>query len=266
MALPFFNAYRGSIGRFFQGDPTLVGYWQLGGNSLDNSGNGNNGTNTAVSYSPAYSRFNGGQGASFNGSSSVITISNATSLQITGALSISFWIYPNVNNVEQTIIAKGPNAIGGAEYLVLLGADNGNGDIRFVSSNSSNWFGVHNANSSDNLATGQWYHIVVVRTGNTSSDTLRIYKNGKSLPVSVESTNPSYVSATSYNVVFGNNSSGVNEWFNGYLDEVGIWNRALTPQEISQYYQWATSQPRKTYYEVRGLLVPNTRRRLLLSM
>jgi hypothetical protein len=48
-------------------------------------------------------------------------------------------------------------------------------------------------------------------------------------------------------LVFGNGSPGIVEPFNGKLDDIGIWNRALTQQEITNLYN----------SQVSGVSIPN---------
>jgi hypothetical protein len=235
MALPFFNAYRGSIGRFFQGDPTLNGYWQLDGNSLDNSGNGNNGTDTAVSYSPAYSKFNGGQGAYFNGSSSYIQVPSFVS----GISNATLMLWVSVKSFPQTI-----NEIGG------LGSDGKNSSFFFYAYNNPKFAGFIRTSSGSLVQVGEyynfsfnnWYHLAMTYNGAIAS----FYVNGNLI-------NSATTSGTIGGVPFllGQTTvSSYNYWFNGSIDEVGFWTRTLSPSEISQYYQWATSFKKKSWYSL----------------
>jgi len=70
------------------GTATTKVLWHMEGNSNDSSGNGNNGTDTTVSYGLANGKF--GQGASLGGASKIV---KATNLGIagTGAVTISGW-------------------------------------------------------------------------------------------------------------------------------------------------------------------------------
>lgn len=76
-----------SIGEFWP-SINLARLYHLNGNSIDYSGNGQNGADTNISYAAAYGKF--GQGAAFNGSSSKINIRAITTL--TGNFFIAFWI------------------------------------------------------------------------------------------------------------------------------------------------------------------------------
>jgi len=62
----------------------------LNGNNTDTSGNSNSSTDTAITYSQANGKF--GQGAGFNGSSSIILITDNAALQGTGSHTIGLWV------------------------------------------------------------------------------------------------------------------------------------------------------------------------------
>jgi hypothetical protein len=258
MALPFFNAYRGSIGRFFQGDKTLVGYWQFDGSSIDNSGNGYNGTDTTVSYSPAYSRFSGGQGAYFNGSNSYINLGNVLGSIFVGAHTVSMWVYVKDYSSSREIIAKIntsttiPTPI---DYSIIS-----TGSIRMMFGNNSSYWWIDTNNP---ITTNKWNHIVFRYDGSGSFAGMSIYLNGVLCPVTINNTFGTPADAA-YNLNIGARGNGALP-MNGYIDDVAVFSRALSPAEISQYYQWATSAQKKSWY---GLLLPSTysRRRLLLSM
>jgi hypothetical protein len=252
MALPFFNAYKGSIGRFFQGDPTLVGYWQLDGNSLDNSGNGNNGTNNGAT--PAPGKF--GQAMYFNGTSNYVSVPNSSSLSVTTAITIAAWIKPYNFTTESCVLAKWYQNGSNWSY-VLYGKGTANAGFRLYNG-SSNF--VQLTGWTDNPIIEKWNFIVA--TWDNSSGIARVFVNNKL--VGTQTGAFSTILTTANPVWIGND--GYNSYFAGSIDEVAVFSRALSLAEISQYYQWAMSQSRKTYYEVGGLLVPNTRRRLLLSM
>jgi len=237
VATPFFNAYRGSIGRFFQGDPTLVGYWQLDGSSVDNSGNGNNGTDTAVSYSPAYSRFSGGQGASFNGSSSYISLPNLSGLSV---FSVSVWFKTTSSGVifgdANTTVGGSPNTY---DPIIYVGTD---GTLKGGLYNGAD----NPLNTSRVVNDGKWHLATVTFTGTSGTQTM--YLDGAQVASASQTlamTTYQFLGVTYTTWVSTNNS-----WFyfNGQIDESAIFTRALTPAEISQYYQWATSAQKKSWY------------------
>ena len=75
------------------------------------------------------------------------------------------------------------------------------------------------------LETGTWYHIVASFDGTTR----KLYLNGKELVKNTPSAAAHAVTDVNFSIGRTNNR----EYFSGILDEVGIWNRALTDEEIA---------------------------------
>ncbi len=91
------------------------------------------------------------------------------------------------------------------------------------------------AAASPAINNGNWHHVATVyNPGVTQLESVTMYING----VAVSTTdNPATISLSTvaqFNVGIGGTSGGTGVVFNGSLDEVGIWNRALSPAEISQ--------------------------------
>ena len=87
---------------------------------------------------------------------------------------------------------------------------------------------VNNATTTDTISLDTYSHILATKKGTNCS----IYINGQ--------LSQSFTCDISQNMTgnlqIGHRTSGVNEYFNGSIDEVRIWNRTLTTEEISQMY------------------------------
>ncbi|HEY5140849.1 MAG TPA: DUF2341 domain-containing protein, partial [Methylococcales bacterium] len=115
----------------------------------------------------------------------------------------------------------------GNYYLLAIGS--GAGKIATVPSTSAN-AGVHTANAYND---GHWHHVVALR------DTNEIYVDGAK--VDTQSENNDF-SAVDTNVVeIGRRSTG--SYFPGSVDDVRIYNRALSAAEIQQLYGEGKSRP-----------------------
>ena len=205
----------------------LVGGWHLNGSSTDFSGNNNHGTDTAITYSQANGKF--GQGAGFNGTSSVVSLA-ATNLPSTstartisvwanftaqpaanGAMYMVNWGAVSNNNLSAFIYAD----TGGTKYLALAGYAN-DGVVNYTLSNSV------------------WYHLAVTYSGTT----VTIYVNGKSIgTATVSAFNTSTTGAA-----LGRPYWDTSAYFSGKLDEILIFNRALSAQEIRRMYAVGTGK------------------------
>ena len=85
-----------------------------------------------------------------------------------------------------------------------------------------------NGAASKAVGIGEWIHLVFVKDTNT----LVVYQNGI-LASSVTDTRQ--ISGSDMNMYFGRQGAW-NAYFRGKMDDVGIWNRALTPGEVEQLF------------------------------
>ncbi len=220
---------------------SAVGYWKFdegyGITAYDSSINNDSGTLTNMS-SPATAisgweqsgKF--GRALRFDGSNDFVTLTiDVAPLKITADLSISAWINLGTNNAVHDIVAK-DGALGSFGYRLYTGAD---GKLNFeVSGNGTATITV---TGNTVLSTGKWYHVVGTYIPNTS---LTVYLNGfqdnqniTSIPASIN--NPTAV------VNFGaENAGGANLMF-GAIDEVKIYNHALTADEVKVEYNRGSS-------------------------
>jgi len=188
-------------------------YYPLNGNSTDYSGNGNNGTDTAITYPQG--KF--GQAAKWGATSG---IESNTVITGTGDITISCWVnIPSLSSFQA---------------LVFIGAEVSGQSIGLANDNTANKiratvFGASNA--STDIPINQWCLVTGVWTaGNTSY----LYINGQ---LKVTST------GLSYNISGGKTEIGRNIPLTSGLpsgsliDEVIIESRAWTPAEVSTYYR-----------------------------
>jgi len=203
----------------------LVGYWPFCGNANDDSGHGNNGTVNGATLTT--DRFGDSNSAySFDGISNFINVSNIA-IQGNTSRSTSFWFKTN-STTGGIVIAtgSGTNQNGGTYNLRILDE----GFLSFMGGNFTSCCYDINPVTGNNLKDNNWHNCVVTYDSNT----FRFYIDGYLIITTnlVVSTNGQF----NY---FGksNDANTINSgFFNGIIDDIGIWNRALTPQEINQLY------------------------------
>ena len=221
----------------------LVGYWPFNGNANDASSNGYNGTTSNVTATT--NRFGDSNSAySFNGITSRIDVTNAFFNVGWNQFTISCWMNTaNANNTNNNNDSKplintdGHNGIA----INIYGSNNpfsstwDNKYLVFAGSNpaGSSWdvFGPTIPVSSNSVTLSTWNHIVLVKNSNI----YYLYVNG----VLDNTTYTGIVTPSSSlcKMVFGALATGISEEvFLGKLDDYGIWNRALTQQEITSVY------------------------------
>jgi hypothetical protein len=220
----------------------LVGWWPFNGNANDESGNGNNGTiNGATLTTDRFGVVNNAFG--FDGINSFIEIINSNSIQPANAISISAWtlIEPNQSfgNFTRIISKIQSEPQNFATYQLITGASSELGKtgvtIRTGSGNSQLTQGVYawSGTNSNNIVS-QWQHIV----GTYDGSTLKFYQNGILISETAITGGLFYDSG---NLWFGKGKSGAfapgsDIFFKGKIDDIGIWNRALTECEIADLY------------------------------
>ncbi len=198
-------------------DANLVSYWRLQGNSTDSKGS-NNGSDTNITYSDGNGKF--GQGAGFNGSSSVIDVTDSASLSLTGHMTIIAWVKPTVNNANMGIVEKFDGAGTDGYFLrmnnsgVLLGWPVGPAGGTSVTGNTV-------------LTTNTYHQVAMVYDGAKNY----LYLDGLLDNSVVSTTDPTN---GTHNLEIGS-SSGVagGNFFNGAIDDVAIFSRNLTAAEVA---------------------------------
>ncbi len=191
----------------------LVAYYPFNGNANDASGNWNNGINYGATLTT--DRFGNPSSAySFNGSSSCISIASNPSLEVTTNLTISFWM--NRTSAGGMLLCKG-NAEGAYSLgLTALGA------AGFNRQNSDNM--VLSSITPSNV----WVQVVCTLNSTNAS----IYLNGELNQVGTGVT----LGTGSGPLTIGAITSGLPSYYGGSLDDLRIYNRALSVGEVAQLY------------------------------
>lgn len=213
----------------------LLACYRLNNNTDDASGNSRHGTPNSMSYTT--DRLNAvSQAASFNGSGSNSEISY-TAFQVP-SFTYSLWVnitaLPTSGNYYSAI------SIGNVtmDQAILLANNLGPGHIGFgVASYNSDFTTPGVPVQVGALPTvNRWYHLVMVR--NTSI--LALYVDGVLVAsASVAGKTPGYTGGPGgYSGFIGKRTGAITQNFNGKIDDVRIYDRALSPAEIAQLYSF----------------------------
>jgi fibronectin type 3 domain-containing protein len=181
---------------------------------FDSSGSNNNGTLTSATWT-ATGKF--GSALSFNGTSSWVTVSDAASLDLTNGLTLEAWVNPTALSGWRTALLK--ESAGGLSYS-LYANDNTPNPAVTVSIGG----GDRSAVGTSQVPLNTWTHLAATYDGAQ----LRLYMNGVQVGSRAQTGNMA-VSAGALRVG-GNAVWG--EFFAGLIDEVRVYNRALTAAEI----------------------------------
>jgi len=189
-----------------------------GASVTDLSGSGNSGTASGTEWSTS-GRY--GTALSFDGTSSTVTIPDSDSLDLTSAMTVEAWINPTALGATawswRTVVLKEQPA--GMAYALYAN----NGSAR--PTGQVNIGGEQNALGPAQLPLGTWTHLAVTYDGAS----LQLYVNG--LPVGSKAQSGPIPGSNSPLRIGGNAVWG--EYFAGLIDEVRIYDRALSRDEIA---------------------------------
>jgi len=210
----------------------LVAWYPFNGNASDESGNGNNGTLHNDIQATTDRHGNPGQAFQFDGVDDYISVPSSASLNPENQLTISFWGKVDVAPEKITpVINKGGIYISGhkqREYTLWLSPSN----ILHVSLAGDEQELQRLESSIQNYSEWFFFTFVVDKINHS----IKIYING----VLNSETEDSYSTFNNNNeeLWFGQCAESLTEysWFNGILDEVRIYNRALSESEIVSLY------------------------------
>lgn len=216
----------------------LVGYWPFEGNAIDASTNANNGTVNGAALTA--DRFGNANSAyTFNGLDNYINVLNSNSLSPVTSISISAWVKIRSTQNFDRIINKSHNVAQNYATYQLITGNSGNNKsglpgatLRFGTGNSQStndymWSGEQYGYNYVDI----WQFIVITWNGSL----MKFYQNG--IPISTR-TKTGLLNYTNGDLQFGKGTGGTGlpQFYKGEIDDIGIWNRALSQEEILNLY------------------------------
>ena len=196
----------------------LVGWWKMNGDPISSVG-----AFGGTSYNAVPGNHNGVPNTAydFNGTNAYIEANGTGGLSNTNA-TLSAWVYSATATNSGQIIK-----VGGAGYGIGIGStsydDSAPGTKIVMLFEGIRWIPT-----TADFGTG-WHHLAMV-IGNTGVPTL--YKDG----VLVGSYAGANSSVPSGNTLFGGSNTAAVRWFDGNIDDVRFYNRALTAAEVLALY------------------------------
>lgn len=208
----------------------LVGYWKMDeaswngtfGEVIDSSGNSRHGTRAGDGTTTA-GKF--GNGGTFDGTGDYVSINHNSVFNTTNALTIATWVKTS-DGSNNYITTKGEDSW----YLAIGPTGQTANKLNFYLNgiNSPSWL-EGTASLNDNA----WHLVVATYDGKTRT----LYVDGK---VDGSDSKTGSISTGSSSVLLGERDTGVGtDNYNGVMDEVRIYNRALTPSEVEGLYNFA---------------------------
>lgn len=198
-----------------------IAHWKMdegeGAIVHDESGNGNNGTMTNMDAATDWVAGKNNKALDFDGTNDYLNIGDKYDYSHADDFSMSAWIKTND--------LSGLEHIMGRDFQSYrLFKDNGQLSFRLDSNNVM-------LSSGSFLNVTDWFHIAATYSGTTK--TAKIFVNGI---LKSEDTDSSLDWTGAYQDFSIGNSIGESYYFNGQIDDVKIYNYALTPEQIKQDY------------------------------
>ena len=200
------------------------------GNLNDVSGSNNHGTAYGIDYVAGHS----GQAVRFNeGPNDYVSVSDSLSLDITSSITYSAWVYPetystnDAGNYLFTPITGRSLNLGAPYWLQRMGLNIEYNRLHFntIINNISQESSYYNMPSFN-----RWYYVA----GTYDGSTLILYIDG--VEYSRKSISGALTTASSGWEIGRTENMGTNPRWNGAIDDVRIYNRALLPSEINNLY------------------------------
>src|SRR5688572_16887742 len=175
---------------------------------VDASGMGNNGQLDGPTRTTS-GRYGGA--LTFNGAGAVVRVNDSASLDLMRGMTLEAWVYPTALSGWRDVIYKGPDDV------YYLEASSGSAPAvggKFTSA----------LTGADDLPLNTWSHLA----GTYDGSTLRLYVNGALVASQPENSN---IGASTGPLTIGGDDL-YGQYFAGRIDEVRIYNRALSLAEI----------------------------------
>ena len=196
----------------------LVAYYKFDGNTIDSTDNGNDGTNNGAT---SISSGKIGEAYYFDGVNDYIEISNSivSSIITSDSFAISAWVNPEIYYKYIISMGSGGNYLGSAVGFDIRNDKKLRGFIGYSRTSPQ-------AISSQDILLDTWSFVTMTYNGND----IKLYINGV-YDGTIYAPNPTW--GTSIPSYIGR---WQNRYFNGKIDEIGIWQRALTESEVEELY------------------------------
>ncbi|MHC4174063.1 MAG: LamG-like jellyroll fold domain-containing protein [Planctomycetota bacterium] len=205
------------------GDPNLLGWWKFDGDALDSSGNERHGTPVG---GPQYVEGVFNQALEFDGTDDRVNIVGYKGVSVGNPWSFAAWFRTTSDGERRNLICWG--ASGGGNRLTVR-IHHTEPDIRVAS-------GDGNVNTARWVNDGEWHHLAVTVKANTTTVSypdVIIYLDGQDDTEPATDPDPWNLGAD-VDVGIGVRATHDNRYWLGSMDEVVLYKKALTQEEVVQ--------------------------------
>jgi hypothetical protein len=225
----------------------LMGCWLLdeatGATTADGSGNGNTGTLMPVGTPPTWVNALYKYGLQFNGSTQYVQVAHPGTVDIHSALTITAWVKPGANTtqhlVQKGISTGGTPTLGGYELSLSSVSATPAQKVFFRLNYGPGGSNTYRIDTNTTYPVGTWIFVAGTYDPDDPSNIMHIYFNGVQDDDNV-TPGPDSILAMDTDLNLARDPGG-GYGFQGVMDEVKIFNRALSAAEILTLYQDTTA-------------------------
>jgi hypothetical protein len=183
-------------------------------------------------------------------STAYIECGSGSALVTSTAQSLNVWISPITVNPESIIMTRcTENVTNNTDWRFMSCIYNLGAGTAWGYRSTPNAASIERGEINSGIAlstSGVWYMLTVTHYGNASPGyEVRLYTNGQ---FNLTDGNTNELTSTTFNgatLKIGRGIGGAQEFFNGYVGMVSMFNRILTPYEVSQMYESTRSRFQK---------------------
>jgi len=182
-------------------------------------------------------------------SSDYIDVGNPSILNFerTDSFSISAWVKRKGTGVNEAIVSKMESSGDYRGYLLFIGSTN---VVKFVLRNVNTGSGRLFVDSTTTITDTDWHHILITYNGSSNVSGIKIYIDGVSDTVTTFGTlSATILNNAPFNIGARNSDS---LFANSKIDEVAIWDTALTSTQVSEIYNGTGTNTTKDLTTVSG--------------
>jgi Concanavalin A-like lectin/glucanases superfamily len=174
---------------------------------------------------------------SFDGGDGAVIVADDPVLE-PAAVSVSAWVNSSASPGDfKYIVAKGANGCLAGSYGLYTGA---NGGLEFYASTNGGATWTLSPDAGARVWDGRWHNVI----GSDDGSTVRLYVDGQQVGSGTPDSAPiGYGLSTSNDLLIGNYGGCSSLGFTGRIDEVRIFDRALSAPEISFGYRLSRLLP-----------------------
>jgi len=210
----------------------MVGYWPLESLSADDySGYGNSLSLGAGSSAPTIATGAKGNALDFDGSNDY---ASAPDMGITEGknYTVSFWANIGTGATNPAAYSEGTPADWSNNLFIIYYGDSGSSDGIRVWYRDSGGTGGSIITYSSSVADSSWHHVVLTQS---AANNRKLYLDG--VEVENDTTSRNVLSVSSSSIGAANSNGGYAQFFDGKIDNMKLYNRALSAGEVQAEYQ-----------------------------